>query len=305
MTPETIEAAASALPGPLSLGDPAAEEDLRIWFQMVPELFYRLAGVGLAADTGSFVISLMASDKACCHYLCNPELMDSPSATRLARILICAEPRLDIRLAEAAREWAENAENRKPLYRCLEILEAIGAGSRISRSMVQLFACSNSDIRSKMVGLLVRSSANETDTRRWLNDADPRVRANLLESIAKITGDLEWIPKILLEHLGDPHGRAAANAAIGLYRRGSEEPALAALLRMAQDADPKMRCSSSWAMGQIPNARLLEVLHHLRTDADSRVRWSALRSLTRLNRAGVVPTRAATSGEPDPLENAA
>ena len=298
MTPEIIDAPAS----PLTAGDSAAEDDLRIWFQMVPELFFRLAGVGLAAETGSFVISLMASDKECCHYLCNPELMDSPSAARLARILIRAEPRLDIRLAEAASDWAENAENRKPLYRCLEILEAIGPGSRIKFSLVQMFACSNSDIRSKMVGLLVRSSANEADARRWLHDADPRVRANLLESISKIPEDLEWIPRVLRDHLDDPHGRAAANAAVGLYRRGPREPAVAALSGMAQQEDPKMRCSSAWAMGQISNPKLLEILHQLRTDGDSRVRWCALRSLSRLNRAGAKPTPAVAPAPAEPAQ---
>jgi len=151
-----------------------------------------------------------------------------------------------------------------------------------------------------VVDLLVRSSTirSHRTIREWLGNPDPRVRANVLEALAEFGQELEWIPQVLLDSLNDPHGRAAANAAVGLYRLGIEETALDKLSQMATSEDPSIRCSAAWAIGQVPNVKLLEILNHLRTDSNERVRWHALKSLCSFNRAGVKTKLGAVSSEP-------
>jgi hypothetical protein len=299
MTGENIDQKTSELVNALKFDDPAAEAAVTDWFRMFPESLYRVAAAGLTAKAGPFVHRLIAEDADCCTHLCDPALLDGPTAARLARSLQFANPRLDIRLTHAAIEWAAIGGYEKHMRQCLGILEEMGSGSRINSALVQLLKCSNPAVRSKVVDILIRSSANAANIREWLRDPDPRIRANVLESLSEVGREGKWIQQILLDNLNDPHGRAAANAAIGLHRLGVEAPAVAKLCEMATNGDPIIRCSAAWAMGQVPNVKLFECLNKLRTDANERVRWHALKSLGHFNRAGVKPKPAEVSGKPD------
>ncbi len=224
MDVEIIDAKTRDLMGALSFDSPAAEKALDHWFRTFPESLYRIAGKGLTRKSEVFVRRLLAADPDCCVNLCNCSLLDAQSATKLARSLQIINPSLDIKLARAAVEWAEiEGRDQTSLRRCLEILEAMASGSRINSALMQLLNTRNGAVRSKVADLLVRSSTNEASIRKWLRDPDPRFRANVLESLAEVGRDVEWIRRILLENLNDPDGRAAANVAVGLYRLGEEE----------------------------------------------------------------------------------
>jgi len=268
--------------GALSFGGPAAEDALCEWFEIFPDSLYRMAGAGLTHKAELFVYRLLAADRECCRYLCDTTLLKPVEAAHLARSLLFVDPRL----VRAAIHWAANA-NQKPLRRCLDILDAMSPRPGIEDALVRLLKCVDGAARARVVDILVRSSADETSVRTWLRDSDPRVRANVLESLVAREGEKGWIRQVLLEHLLDPHWRVATNAAVGLYKSGLEEPALAKLVEMALSGDPHVRCSSAWAMGRVLNVSVLETLHRLRKDPDERVRWNALRSLARINRAGV------------------
>lgn len=293
---DNIDAKTRELMGALSFGSPAAEQALSDWFHLFPESLYRVAA-GSGSKAGFAVHRLLASHAEVCRHLCDPELLAEPAAKELARSLISVEQRLDIKLAQSAVEWcALPTADRKVLHRCLAILEALGSGSRITSALVQLLNCGT--VRSKVVDLLVRWSTNEASVREWLRDPDPRVRANVLESLAEIGQGAKWVRDILLEKLNDSNGRAAANAAVGLYRMGANDAAVNKLSEMALSSDPALRCSAVWAMGQVPDSRLLEILNQLRTDPDARVRWLVLKSLSSFNRAGVKPQPVAPPSEP-------
>jgi hypothetical protein len=212
---DRIDAKTRELVGALSFDAAGAEQALGDWFGMFPESLYRVAE-GAGRKAGFFVCRLLASDAECCRHLCNPDLLNEQTSIELARSLIAVEPRLDIKLAQAAIEWsATAAADRKILRRCLAILEALESGSRITSALVQLLNCGNASVRSKVIELLVRWSTNEANVREWLRDPDPRVRANVLESLAEIGQGAKWIRGILFDNLNDPNGRAAANAAVG------------------------------------------------------------------------------------------
>jgi hypothetical protein len=238
---------------------------------------------------------LLAGDRTCCDYLCDPAALDIKAAVELARSLLFHDPRLDRRLVNAAIGWACSA-NHRPLRRGLDILEAMVPCPALEDALIRLLKCVDGAVRSRVIDILVRSSTEEARVRKWLRAPDPRVRANVLESLVETAGEAEWVRQLLLEYLYDPHWRTAANAALGLYSRGSAGPALARLTEMALSEDPNVRCSSAWAMGRVPNGSVLEILHRLHKDPDERVRWNALRSLARLNKAGVRQTLA----EPEP-----
>lgn len=286
---ENLDQKTRELVNTLAFDEPAAEAAVTDWFRMFPESLYRVAAAGLTAKAGRFVYRLIAEDADCCTHLCDPKLMDGPAATKLARSLQLADPRFDIRLTHAAIEWGAVGGYEKHMRQCLGILEEMGSGSRINSGLVQLLKCSNPSVRSKVVDILIRSSANAANIREWLRDPDPRIRANVLESLSEVGRDGKWIQQILLDNLNDPHGRAAANAAIGLHRLGVEDAAVARLFEMATSGDPVIRCSAAWAIGQVPNVKLFDCLNQLRTDANERVRWHALKSLGNFNRAGVKP----------------
>jgi hypothetical protein len=303
MSQQSIDAKTRELIGALSLGAPAAGNALSEWFRAFPESLYRVAAAGLSGKAELFVHSLMAWDGECCRHLCDPTFLDAPAAAKLARSLLLIEPRIDRWLAHAAFSWAADRDQ-KTLLRCLEILETMATRPRINSALFQLLKSVNGAARSKVVGIMARSSPTEGEIREWLGDPDPRTRANVLEAVAASDGKMEWTRQVLMDHLDDPNGRAAVNAAMGLYRMGMQESALAGLSRLALSRDPMVRCSAAWIMGEIPNIKLFDILNRLRTDPVGRVRWHALRSLSRQVRAGVKPKQAAVPLDAPPNSDA-
>jgi hypothetical protein len=141
---DRIDAKTRELVGALSFDAAVAEQVLADWFRIFPESLYRVAG-GTGRKAGFSVHRLLASDAECCRHLCNPDLLNEQTSIELARSLISVEPRLDIRLAQAAIEWsATAAADRRILRRCLAILEALEAGSRITSPS---FNCSSVEMR--------------------------------------------------------------------------------------------------------------------------------------------------------------
>jgi hypothetical protein len=95
----------------------------------------------------------------------------------------------------------------------------------------------------------------------WLEDRDPRVRANTVESLWGRCD--EQAVSIFTRKLEDPHQRVAANAAVGLYLAGRAE-SIAALWTMAQAQDPARRTAAVWAIGRTGDARFLPLLAEMR-----------------------------------------
>ena len=298
MTPESIDARTVELVEALSRDVNGVAGELRNRYRLFPDSFYRIAGGGLSlSSTDSFVFQLMLTDTECCRYLCDTTLLDLRAAVDLARRLFTVAPDFDIRLARAAVQWVRGDNHRNALRRCLFILDSLVRGTRINFALVQLISSNDGAVRSKVFELLVRSSLNEQNIRIWLQDPAPRIRANLLECLAKTNPCPEWVRYVLIDHLGDPHGRIAANAAVGLFRLRNEAEATARLTEMALHEDSAIRCSAAWAMGELPKASVFDLLNKLRTDPHARVRWNALRSLSRVHK--IAPKLAEAPAKPE------
>lgn len=95
----------------------------------------------------------------------------------------------------------------------------------------------------------------------WLEDEDPRVRANAVESLWGRSD--EQAVSIFTRKLEDTHQRVAANAAVGLYLAGRAESVLA-LWKMTRHAHPARRAAAVWAIGRTGDARFLPLLGEMR-----------------------------------------
>jgi hypothetical protein len=108
----------------------------------------------------------------------------------------------------------------------------------------------------------------------FLDDPDPRVRANAVESIWNTPGTfpLQFFHKAAR----DPHHRVAANALVGLYLAG-EVSALGSLIGMTGSPNPLFQAAAVWAMGRTGDERFEQVLKQIR--AEGRATASLLRNV--------------------------
>ena len=124
-------------------------------------------------------------------------------------------------------------------------------------------------------------------------DDDPRVRANVIESLWSVGGESR--AGCFARGLRDPHHRVVANSLIGLYLQG-ETSGVSGLVHMAQHDDAIFRAAATWAMGRTGDTRFLPILRQMRrgADQDSTVVRNALHAISRINQATAAATRRET-----------
>jgi hypothetical protein len=142
-------------------------------------------------------------------------------------------------------------------------------------------------IRSRMALLLGRAATAWEAHAPLCEDADPRVRANAVESMwgQRTPATLERLRKAS----NDPHHRVRANALVGLYLADDPE-GIQGMAGMAREQDPMARSAAAWAMGRVGDRRFEPVLSQLRRGPDRHpmVQRNALLALARLERAEAV-----------------
>lgn len=116
-------------------------------------------------------------------------------------------------------------------------------------------------IRSTLALLSGRLAAVARFADQLLEDTDPRVRANALESLWG-RSDEEALQRFRAA-LEDPHPRPVANACVGLYLAGRAE-AVRELSSLASHPEPRFRAAAAWAMGRIGHSRFLPLLAEMR-----------------------------------------
>lgn len=140
--------------------------------------------------------------------------------------------------------------------RVLDIVAAISDGTRIQSLMRVLLQHPDPRIRSK-AALVSGRLRSGMPSAQQLNETDPRVRANVVESMWG-SGSPEAREAFLLA-VQDPNHRVAANGVVGLHRAGDVSSARLART-MLQHADPGFRAAAAWAMGETQDPRFLPVL---------------------------------------------
>lgn len=89
-----------------------------------------------------------------------------------------------------------------------------------------------------------------------------------------------------MEALNSSSNRVVGNAVVGLYRHGEIDRAQLEIRRLTVDPDPAFRATAAWAIGELLDRGLLDVLSRLASDQDGRVRRNAVRAMARIRRGG-------------------
>lgn len=229
--------------------------------------------------------------------LLQPGLYPEREAAELAQELKSWVPDLDLRLARRALgDEADGQKQSAPpvVQRALALLAALSPGERIIPFLLRACRIPDQRISSQVARLAGRYRARGLLV-RLLEDANPRVRANAVESLAEARY-LSDRRELLWRASTDEHHRVVVNALVALARLGEPE-ALTRLEQLAHHQAPEFRAAAAWGMGELGEPRFQPVLSRLYQDASGIVRRNALRALVRLRKAQAAePVNESASG---------
>lgn len=137
----------------------------------------------------------------------------------------------------------------------------------------------NERVRASAVRGLGHISADEIDDatiRSLFNDPDPRVRANLIESLP-VKKKVQWAERIE-ESIHSDIPRERANAVLAMFEIGRSDAEIA-LMQMLRHPDSWMRTSGLWVLSRVDCPHLMFKALDLAEDAAPHVRVHALRAI--------------------------
>ncbi len=217
--------------------------------------------------------------------LCDPELYSLAAALDLARFMKDAHPLLDIELAQMTPpkqgEMGENLPTAK-VERALEILDVISKGGRILNRLVHLLQSENERIRSKAALLIGRRVGNAHWARKAENDANHRVRANVIEALWD--SPLPQCRDMFYRALLDSDNRVVGNAIYGIYRISPGE-SVPLVVNLAGHDQLGCRVTAAWVMGKTGDWQFHGLLQKMIRDPEAKVRSMALKSMFLLKKA--------------------
>lgn len=231
-----------------------------------------------AIDT---LVHLLLAQGALTNLLMDPGASSTGRALALTRVVSAADPALDLRLAQVlARLDTRSAEGRCQARRILFLLDSLPHSTRTLPVLMRLLRSDDSSIRSKAVKLIGAGKRDPHILQTYAHDADPRVRANALESL---WGESSPELRAIFHYASlDPIPRVAVNAVIGLHLL-QDRDAAPLLEQMAHSPDRRFQASAAWAMGRCRDRAFVAILRQLLESPHPVVRRSALRSLVAIN----------------------
>ncbi len=227
------------------------------------------------------LLRLLMTDDRTLIRLTHPGVLPLNDAVNLAARMVALDVNLEVRLIRLLMPQSESGI-RDPWHasRILEVVAAVSSCIRIQPLLPTLLRHPEVRVRSKVALILGRLNQNV----QWLEDrlaeADPRVRANAVESMwGAGSQQARNLFRLAAE---DEHQRVVANAAIGLHRAGDLE-ATRIVQRMAAAHDARFRASGLWAMGESQDPRFLPMLAEIVACRENgAIRQNALRSTVRI-----------------------
>ena len=255
------------------------------------ELFY-VSSIEIVKATpdsrgAQFLVALLAANGMLLQALCDPAL-SRDDALSLGRSARRVEPMVD---ATLARELADSAVGGGATAiadpaRVMDILSEIGDPSRIMGSLMRMMRHPNAYLRSKAVKMIGRGTRSVKWVMGRLSEADPRIRANAVESLWGL--ETPEARALLNFATNDADNRVVGNALLGLYYLG-ESSVLADVIRLAGNDVASFRASAAWVMGESADPRFSEALRRMISEPDATVRKRAFASLARLKAANSQP----------------
>lgn len=240
-------------------------------FRTASFAWVRQGGEGAATD---IVLRVLHRHGLLLEMLVNPGALPLDDAIGIAKLSKQGLPKIDEEMAAAIQRGTSVQASRT-----LRILCEIPLSSGVLPALAVALNHEDAGIRSLVAKLYGKLTADQDYISSLLKDADPRVRSNTVEALwespSEAAGDL------LQAALDDPHRRVAANAALGLYKRG-EPRGLEALEKLAAHEDRRTRISAAWAIGQTADKALIPLLERMSQDEAASVCGAAMAALRRL-----------------------
>ncbi len=256
-----------------------------------PSLFFGMVFRWMAStpsrNAASRFLAAMAIEEG--HLLKLFEEQEAPCLEEAKLIVLClteGTPGLERVLLEKYLHCAKEGSLPNGLFLVLDVIAAIDHVGRTNSLLVQFLRSPNAKIRSKVAESLLKMTKSAETATSLLADQDPRVRANVVESL----WPQAYTPHVLQlfrQQAESPVPRIAINALIGLYRGGCPEAA-SEITRIAMMSNPPMQRAAVWAMGHLAHEEFAAPLRELLRSGDSFLRGSVLRALVKINGAGRV-----------------
>lgn len=261
----------------LAKGDPAKFSSFfnrlrQAYPEEVTQLALRL--VAFEADNAATreLAAWLASERPYLALLFDPEFLPLEAARRAISIMRSADEKFAGKLSRAMEETSAASS----LVRALTLMEDIQDYSAFYPRLCTLTWHPDNFIRSKAVLALCRMRPNRSLIDRQLESPDARVRANAVEALWHAPAGSAI--RIFQEALADTNHRVVVNALVGLYHH-NDETYYEKMVALAAHPEARFRAALAWALGRIPEPRLLAVLQKLASDDAPEVRTRAEASL--------------------------
>lgn len=216
--------------------------------------------------------------------LVDPVMLPLATAIEFAKRWQAFDPLLDIKLLHKGFPSEDGGVHDVDIIRAkraLAIVNELPANRHILLPLVNLMCSSDGRVRSKAAAIYGRTCQNPDWVQKRLREADPRVRANAVESLWGQDSDL--VRAVLQEASRDQNHRVAVNALIGLHLSGVAD-VTDSLQKMAHSPDPMARAAAAFGMGRILEDEFKPALEVLLKDGNPNVRGRALQALIGLRR---------------------
>ncbi|WP_321473584.1 HEAT repeat domain-containing protein [uncultured Paludibaculum sp.] len=207
-------------------------------------------------------------------HLSNPEVFSRPDLVRIGRALLKVDPRFDARLA--ASLFSERDPDTSTILHVLAVLDEISPGGRLTLTLTRLLRDCSPAVASKVAMLLARRVSNPNWVERQLSSRDPRLRANVLESLWGV--DTPEVRARLTRAIRDGNNRVVGNAVFGLHLLRDNNVGRH-LQGMLEHAQPEFRATAAWVIGKTRERGYLDSLKRALQDRNEAVRESARRAL--------------------------
>jgi HEAT repeat protein len=263
-----------------------SQHALRAWLDENPAEFARAAIRQLGRDpdgpASRILAALLSRGECYLSYLTDPAELAREEAVNAARLLAAQDKRFYVKLSDAADESAPDDR----VTRVLQIAEALGAASLMVPWLRRMTNHPDGYIRQRAVMIMCQNGGNPRLVERQLHSADPRVRANAVESLWNVNTPAA---RTLLEFgTLDPHHRVATNALLGLFLQG-DSSALERLNKQTRHRSPAFRIAAAWALGMTRRPEAWPALNALRDDPVAPVRESAIEALEKIPHREMAP----------------
>lgn len=234
-----------------------------------------------------YLVALLVANGMLFQALCDPGL-SREDALSLGRAARRVDSMIDVSLA---RGLADSAVGNSAVHvadpaRLMDILCETADAARIMPSLMRMMRHPNSYLRSKAVKMIGQGSHSAKWVMGRLSEADPRVRANAVESLWGV--DTPEARTLLNFAANDANNRVAGNALLGLYYLG-EASVLADVVKLAGHESEVFRASAAWVMGETGDPRFTEALRRLISEPDTMVRKRAFTALAQIKAANAQP----------------